>query len=86
MAKIAVTREHMPLIASHLREAIFHLASCWDALREAEQALSTDDAYLEIEVDEITGITSDCGHPPCDAFKFTDDELFESIFGEEVRA
>ena len=29
-------------VLQNLREAAFHLASCWDALRDAEDALGTD--------------------------------------------
>jgi hypothetical protein len=56
-----------------MREAAFHLASCWDALREAEDALGAD-----IETDQISGMTSDLNDPG-DAYGIEESTLLEVL-------
>ena len=52
-----------------LRAAIFHLANCWDSLRNAEEILQTDDEDYSIETDYIEGATGET-IDAADAFKF----------------
>lgn len=64
-----------------LKNAVFHLASCWDALGELEGILGG-----EVETDEISGITSNVGSDPAEAFQLDAEELDEflnSIESEE---
>lgn len=42
----------------HLRDAVFHLASCWDALREVETITEG-----EVETDAIECVTGDVNEP-----------------------
>lgn len=60
---------------SHVREAIFHLASCWDALRQAESMIEGD-----IETKSISEITSNIDDPE-DAFAIDDKEIEEALAG-----
>ena len=55
-----------------LRSAIFHLALCWDALRDAENIVEA-----EIETDDIESITGNMDIPPDNAFKLTLEEIIE---------
>lgn len=63
---------------SHIREAMFHLASCWDALREAENL--TED---EIETDEISGITSEVSDPS-EAYTTLDQNIIEALWSSDA--
>ena len=65
----------------HLRDAIYHLTSCWDALRQAEGLVPGE--INEEDISGYAGNTTD----PADAYKqFTEadmDELLESLDFEE---
>ena len=56
----------------HIREAIYHLDSCWDALFAAEVLVEPN----SIETDDIQGICGEMG-PPEDAFSITSDQITE---------
>jgi len=55
-----------------LREAAYHLASCWDALRTAEDITET-----AVETEAIEGLASDCDCPA--SYPELDDERLEGI-------
>jgi hypothetical protein len=65
-------------LLNHLQSAIYHLAACWDSLSEAESVIGG-----EIEIEDISGITSDSvgTGSPGDAFGLEWDSL-ERIFGD----
>jgi hypothetical protein len=50
-------------VQQNLRSAIFHLAHCWDALRDAENILNGAGGDFEIEVDQIGGATGEVAAP-----------------------
>lgn len=70
-------KEDQAAFCQHIREAMFHLASCWDALRDAETVGET-----EIETDEITGMTSNCGEPE-DAYQVSVEDIMEALDQDE---
>lgn len=57
-----------------LQEAVYHLASCWDALRAAEDVIGD-----EIEVDDINGATSNVSDPG-EAYRLEFESLEANIF------
>ena len=60
-------------LCNHVRTAMYHMASCWDALRQAENILEE-----EIETDDISGIT--CGiDDPAEAFEIPDVDILDNI-------
>lgn len=69
--------EEKAKFCSHIRTAMFHLASCWDALREAENL--TED---EIETDEISGITSEVSDPS-EAYTTLDQNIIEALMDDD---
>lgn len=74
-----MTAEERAQAVGHLRQAVFHLASCWDALRDAEvlvEAERGDD--VEINEEDISGIASDIGDDPSEAFQLAP-ETFDAI-------
>lgn len=58
-------------VQSNLRSAIYHLASCWDALRNVENVVKID-----IETDEIECCAGDVTDP-FDAFKKKLDDILD---------
>lgn len=64
-------------IALHLTEAAYHLAACWDALREIE-----DITGAEVETDNGTlqSLAADCECPA--ARRTVDDDEVERFLGE----
>jgi hypothetical protein len=58
---------------SHIKTAMFHLASCWDALREAECLVGGG-----IETDDISGLTSEVTDPS-EAYKTSDSDVLEAL-------
>jgi hypothetical protein len=48
-------------LTEHLQAAIYHLASCWDALLAAEQVLGGGD--IEIETEDISTIAGETMEP-----------------------
>lgn len=46
------------VVREALREAAYHMAACWDALRQIEQ-----ETGLEVETEQIEGLASDCDCP-----------------------
>jgi hypothetical protein len=63
-----------PNFRTSIRQACFHLASCWDALRQAEQRLDTG----AIELNDISGMTSDISDPT-DAYCISDHTIDQSL-------
>ena len=74
----ALSAEDRRAIADDVREAIFHLASAWDALGRAERAIEED-----IETDSISAITSDVVEPE-DAYALSDDAVLEVLEAIDV--
>lgn len=70
------------LVRESLREAAYHLAACWDALREIEQ-----ETGLEVETEAIEELAGDCDCPA--SYPEVDDERLEDfldvIRGKERR-
>lgn len=56
-----------------IRDAVFHLASCWDALREAEVL-----AGVDIETADIEALAGDCGDAG-DAFDLSSETIFAAL-------
>jgi hypothetical protein len=56
----AMTPEDQEQLADSLREAIYHLAACWDACFQAEVLCGQE---FDIESDNLSGITGDIGDP-----------------------
>lgn len=77
--KPALTESQRIEAREHLKDAIFHLAECWDSLRAAEDVLDN----AEIETDHISGIASSIG-PPAEAYHLADEDLDQIL--DERRA
>jgi hypothetical protein len=71
-----MTDELKDLSRQSLRDAIYHLACCWDMLRDVEEALTTDDHEVTIMTDDIEEITGECW-PPSSAFAISNEQLDE---------
>jgi hypothetical protein len=65
-------------IRGNLRSAIFHMAHCWDALRDAEKILDGDGGDFEIEVDQISGVTAEVTTPE-DAFGLSLERILDNM-------
>lgn len=68
-------------LCGHIKQAVYHLAECWDALRDAEEVLqeanSSFDSF-DIETDDIEVLTAETSDPS-DAFKSTDATVLEYL-------
>jgi hypothetical protein len=62
-------------LISHTKDAVFHLASCWDSLRAVENLLDGP----EIDTEHISGITGDVDCDPGTAYRFDDALIIETL-------
>ena len=74
---------------SALRDAVFHLCSCWDALRTLEEQF--EDESLEIETDNIQTLAGEIAADPAQVYKYNKvpDSLLDEYLArilEEVNA
>ena len=80
---ILLPREQLLLIAPHLRDAIYHLTSMWDALSAAETALDGQgQADITVTEDDIASaalLLSD----PADALRLTNEQIVASLIDEK---
>jgi len=65
MITATLTKEQRAEIRTALKDAIFHLCSCWDALREAEEVfqesgITEGDFSIEVETEDIELLAGDC--------------------------
>lgn len=72
-----LTPEDREQFTDHLQEAIYHLASCWDALFQCERLLS-DTGEIEIETEHISGVAGETG-ASSEAYKLTLDEILDRM-------
>ena len=68
-------------VLTGLRDAVFHIASAWDALREVEVACEAHD--VEVETDEVEGLAGDTTDPQ-DSYSISNEDLLSGFFGEAV--
>ena len=55
---MSMSKEDRTELAAKLAEAAYHMAACWDALREIEGITGT-----EVETQKIKGLAGDCDCP-----------------------
>jgi hypothetical protein len=56
----AMTPEDQEQLADSLREAIYHLAACWDACFQVEVLCGQE---FDVESEHLSGLTGDIGDP-----------------------
>lgn len=79
IARLSV--EDQAVFTSAIRFAVFHLATCWDYLGEAERIIESD-----IETDDISGLAGEMDIPPDNAWKLTAEAINEWGKGTKCRA
>ena len=81
MTLTQLTPEQRLYLDASLREAVYHLCNCWNALGEVEAVLED----VEVETDDIQALAGDCGHAE-DAYRIPAenlDALLEGLTKEE---
>ena len=71
----AMTPGDQEQLADSLREAIYHLAACWDACFQAEVICGQE---FDIESDNLSGITGDIGDP-AEAHSLSVGDIFDRM-------
>ena len=72
-------------VLTGLRDAVFHIASAWDALREVAVACEAHD--VEVETDEVEGLAAGLAGDttdPQDSYSISNEDLLSGFFGEAV--
>jgi hypothetical protein len=75
-----LTPEQRAEVRTALKDAIYHLCSCWYSLREAEEIFCDAKLVVEVETDQIQELAGDCC-PAEDAYKIPDVDLDQLISG-----
>ena len=70
-----MTPEDQEQLADSLREAIYHLAACWDACFQVEVLCGQE---FDVESEHISGITGDIGDP-AEAHSLHISEIFDRM-------
>ena len=82
MTKTTLAKEQRAEIRTTLKDAIFHLCSCWDSLREAEEVFQEAGLEIEVESEDIEFMTIGCC-PADDAYHISDEDL-DSLIDEKL--